>query len=81
MSDKMVVANGVEIRTVAFGDPGGEPLLLIMGAGTPGFTGRFRSLWMPTVSLFATTIGTRASLHASPTRNIPSPKISPIGWK
>lgn len=36
MADRMVKGDGVRIRTESFGDPGGEPLLLIMGAGAPG---------------------------------------------
>jgi len=36
MTDKMVEANGVVIRTESFGDSQGVPLLLIMGATAPG---------------------------------------------
>ena len=32
MTERMIKANGIDICTEAFGDPGGEPLLLIMGA-------------------------------------------------
>lgn len=36
MSDKMVEANGVQIRTESFGSTADVPLLLIMGASAPG---------------------------------------------
>ena len=36
MTDKMVEANGVTIRTESFGDKEGVPLILIMGATAPG---------------------------------------------
>ena len=36
MSERMVGANGITIRTESFGDSGGVPLLLIMGATVPG---------------------------------------------
>ncbi len=32
MTERMIKANGIDICTEAFGDAGGEPLLLIMGA-------------------------------------------------
>ncbi|MEM7016646.1 MAG: alpha/beta hydrolase [Pseudomonadota bacterium] len=36
MNDKMIAANGIEIRTESFGDSHGTPLLLVMGASAPG---------------------------------------------
>ena len=36
MTDKMVEANGITIRTESFGDKEGIPLILIMGATAPG---------------------------------------------
>jgi len=36
MTDKMVEANGITIRTESFGDKEGVPLILIMGATAPG---------------------------------------------
>jgi pimeloyl-ACP methyl ester carboxylesterase len=36
MTERMVEANGINISTESFGDPSGEPLLLIMGATAQG---------------------------------------------
>jgi len=43
MVDRMIEGDGVRLRTEAFGDEGGEPLVLIMGATAPGvyWTGSF----------------------------------------
>ena len=35
MGEKLIEANGIEIMTESFGDSGGEPLILIMGASAP----------------------------------------------
>lgn len=36
MSERLVKANGIDVWTEAFGDPGDSPILLIMGAGAQG---------------------------------------------
>ena len=54
MTDKMVEANGITIRTESFGDKEGVPLILIMGATAPGI------YWPEPVSYTHLTLPTKA---------------------